>query len=258
VEGLAVKADDLLEMKKDEGREFVKDKRVVYIYHNVIDSAGDSATTEGRTFEAVRRAITELASIVAYLINNLNGHHVVITADHGFFFTESAPGEPDKSSLTDKPPGTLKAKKRYLIGSDLGDHDSVWHGSTALTSGAHGGMEFWIPKGANRFHFMGGARFVHGGAMLQEIVVPVVRVRHIKGKGAGSTRTRPVTVHLLGTGHRITTSRHRFEIIQMEPVSDRVKPITLKVAVYDGNDPVTNIEAMTFKSASDMMVELIK
>lgn len=255
VEGLAVKADDLLEMKKDVGREFVKDKRVVYIYHNVIDTAGDSATTEGHTFEAVRRAIREVASIVVYVINNLNGHHVVITADHGFFFTESAPGEPDKSTLTDKPPGTVKTKKRYLIGPNLGTHDSVWHGSTAVTAGADGDMEFWIPKGANRFHFMGGARYVHGGAMLQEIVVPVVTVRHIKGKEVGATKTKHVTVHVLGTSHKITTSRHRFEMIQMEPVSDRVKPITLKVAVYEGNDPVTDIEAVTFESSSDKIEE---
>ena len=40
-------------------------------------------------------------------------------------------------------------------------------------------------------------------------------------------------------------------MIQMEPVSDRVKPITLKVAVYEGNEPVTNIESVTFESASD-------
>jgi hypothetical protein len=31
-DGVAVRADDLLEMKKDQGREFVKDKRLVYIY----------------------------------------------------------------------------------------------------------------------------------------------------------------------------------------------------------------------------------
>ena len=62
-------------------------------------------------------------------------------------------------------------------------------------------------------------------------------------------------VHVLGTGHRITTSRHRFELIQMAPVSDRVRPITLKVAVYDGNDPVTNMEAVRFESDSDKMEE---
>ena len=51
-----------------------------------------TATTEGKTFEAVRTAIDELAALVGYIINNLNGHHIVVTADHGFLFTESAPG----------------------------------------------------------------------------------------------------------------------------------------------------------------------
>ena len=59
VDGMAVKADDLLAMKKEEGREFVAGKRVVYIYHDEIDAAGDKASTEGDTFEAVRKAIDE-------------------------------------------------------------------------------------------------------------------------------------------------------------------------------------------------------
>jgi hypothetical protein len=92
-----------------------------------------------------------------------------------------------------------------------------------VTAGAEGGMEFWIPKGANRFHFVGGARFIHGGAMPQEIVVPVITIRHVKGKSAQETKTKPVTVHVLGTKHKITTPRHRFELIQMEAVSDRVQ-----------------------------------
>jgi hypothetical protein len=41
----------------------------------------------------------------------------------------------------------------------------------------------------------------------------------------------------------------------MEPVSERVKPITLKVAVYEGDEPVTNIETVTFDSASGTMDE---
>ena len=112
-------------------------------------------------------------------------------------------------------------------------------------------MEFWVPKGANRFHFSGGAKFFHGGAMLQEIVVPVITIKHLKDKkNRDKTKTKSVTVHILGTSHKITTPRHRFELIQMAPVSDRVKPITLKVAVYEGEDPVTNLEAVTFDSAS--------
>ena len=140
----------------------------------------------------MRKAIDELAALVGYVINNLNGHHIVVTADHGFLFTESAPGEPEKSKLDEKPEGTVMAKKRYLIGHDLPDHEAAWHGKTAVTAGAEGDMEFWIPRGANRFHFTGGARFVHGGAMLQEVVVPSITVEQIEGKSAKETKTKPV------------------------------------------------------------------
>ena len=117
-------------------------------------------------------------------------------------------------------------------------------------------MEFWIPKAANRFHFVGGARFVHGGAMLQEIVVPVITIKHKKDKSArGDTKIKLVTVHVLGASHKITTNRHRFELIQMEPVSERVTAITLKVAIYEGDEAVTNIETVTFDSTSDKMDE---
>lgn len=255
VNGTVCKANDLLAMKKDAGRDFVKEKRVVYVYHNTVDAIGDSSGTEDKTFDAVRTAINELAALVSYIVNNLNGSHVVITADHGFLFTETAPGEPEKSKLEQKPSGTVLAKKRYLIGHQLPDHEAAWHGKTSVTAGADGDMEFWIPRLANRFHFVGGARFVHGGAMLQEIVVPVITVKEVEGKAAKETKTKTVAVHVLGASHKITTTRHRFELIQTEPVSDRVKPVTLKVAVYEGNEPVTNIEAVTFDSSSDKMDE---
>jgi hypothetical protein len=91
--------------------------------------------------------------------------------------------------------------------------------------------------------------------MLQEVVVPVITVLHKKGKSAEKTKTKQVTVHVLGANHKITTARHRFELIQMEAVSDRIKPITLKVAVYEGSKAVTSIEAVTFDSLSDNMDE---
>jgi uncharacterized protein (TIGR02687 family) len=251
--GMACRAADLMAMKKEQGREFINGRRVVYIYHNTVDAIGDSASTEDQTFAAVRQAIDELAALVTYVINNLNGHHLSITADHGFLFTESAPGAPDKSKIAEKPAGTVRAKKRYLIGHNLPETDAAWRGDTATTAAAEGGMAFWIPKAANRFHFAGGARFVHGGAMLQEIVVPVITVRHVRGKSAKETKVKRVTVQVLGGSHKITTNRYRFELIQMEPVSERVKPLTLKVAIYEGDEPVTNIERVTFDSLSDRM-----
>lgn len=252
--GIAVKAEELLALKKDAGRELVSGKRVVYVYHNVVDAIGDSASTEDHTFEGVRKAIRELASLVKYIFNHLNGNHVIITADHGFLFTETPPSETDKSKLKDKPSGTVLAKKRYLLGKSLGEYDDAWHGHTKETAGAAGNMEFWIPKGANRFHFTGGARFIHGGAMPQEIVVPILTARHRKDKGnREKTKSKLVSVSVLGTKHRITTQRHRFQLLQLEQVSDRVKPVTLKIAVYQGDEAVTEVETVTFDSPSENM-----
>jgi uncharacterized protein (TIGR02687 family) len=251
VQGVAVKADVFMAMKKDEGRAFVKPYRVVYVYHNQVDAVGDSASTEEQTFAAVRKAIEELCDLVAKIVNTLNGNHLLITADHGFLFQEAPRGETVKSSLSTKPPGTILAKKRYLLGRGLPEHDKAYHGSTATTAQAGGDMEFWVPKGANRFHFVGGSRFVHGGAMPQEIAVPVVRVRHVKEGGkAAKTKTRTVGVSVLGNNFKITTNRHRFQLIQTEPVGERVKPVTLKIAIYDGDEPVTNVETVTFDSTS--------
>ncbi len=215
--GMAVKARDLLALKKEEGRQLIGDRRVVYVYHDEIDARGDTAATEAGTFDAVRKAVADLVDLVRYVVNNLNGNHVLVTADHGFLYTDTAPDETDKSQLTDKPTGTVIAKKRYLLGRDLPDHEAAWHGRTAATARAEGGMEFWIPQGANRFHFVGGSRFVHGGAMLQEIVLPVITVKLVKDKKSREkTRPRSVLVQVLGTKHKITAPKHRFQLIQME------------------------------------------
>ncbi|BBO04475.1 alkaline phosphatase [Bradyrhizobium ottawaense] len=255
VGGMACRYDDLMAKKKEEGREFVKDKKVVYIYHDAVDAIGDDSKTEGHTFEAVRKAINDLTALVGYIVNSLNGHHILVTADHGFLFTETARPETDKSKLNVKPDDAVLAKKRYLLAPSLPDLDVAWHGRTSTTANVDGDMEFWIPKGTNLFHFVGGARFVHGGAMPQEIVVPVVTVKHMRGKSAQETKTKPVTVQVLGTNHRITSAYCRFQLIQMEAVSERLKQATLRVAVYEGNEAVTDVQTVKFDSASGNLDE---
>lgn len=254
--GIAVKADEIREMKKEDGRELVRPYEVVYIYHNVIDARGDSASTEGETFEAVKQAVREIADLVKKtIIDKLNGAVVFVTADHGFLFQEKRLDLTDKNALKDRPAGTLIAKKRYLLGRDLPKSDVAYRGEIAVTAGADGGMQFWIPKGNNRFHFVGGSRFVHGGAMLQEIVVPVVTVREKEGSSREKTRTTHVPVTVLGQTHKITTNRWAVELLQTEKVTDRRKAVTLDIGVYDGSSPITNVERMTFDSASDVFEE---
>ncbi|MFU8807342.1 MAG: BREX-1 system phosphatase PglZ type A, partial [Bradymonadaceae bacterium] len=188
VGGMACQAEKLLPMTTDDAREFTEGARVVYIYHNVIDARGDSASTESETFEAVADCIKEIVELVHFCVNKLNAAKVWVTADHGFIYQQDAPDLTDKSKLSYKPPGATKLKKRYVIGRDLGSSPEAHHGRMETTAGAEGGMEFWIPRGANRFHFTGGAKFIHGGAMPQEVVVPVVTVKQLRGEKAAKSK----------------------------------------------------------------------
>jgi len=255
VDGMACKAKDLAVMKTDDAREFTAGKRVVYIYHNVIDARGDRAPTESETFAAVSACIHELVELVLFCVNKLNAAKVWVTADHGFLFRQQAPAETQKSTLSHKPDHAVKVKKRYVIGRGLGESPEAHHGSTSITARTDDEMEFWIPRGANRFHFTGGARFIHGGAMPQEVVVPLITVTQLRGKKKLSSKVEKVSVQVLGTKHKITTPKYRFELIQTEAVSERRKPVTLRAAVFEGDHPVTSVETVTFDSMSDSIDE---
>ena len=255
VQGMACQANELRVMKTTDAREFTEGKRVVYIYHNVIDARGDNAATEGDTFEAVSECIEEIVELVTFCVNKLNAAKVWITADHGFLFQQEAPDLTDKSELSHKPAQAVKFKKRYIIGRSLGSTAEALRGSVNVTAGTEDGMELWVPRAANRFHFKGGSRFVHGGAMPHEIVVPVVTVTQLRGKKTQASQIKKVSIQVLGSNHKITTPKYRFEFIQTEPVSERRKPITLRAAVYDGTDPVTSVETVTFDSTSESIDE---
>jgi hypothetical protein len=129
--GMAVKAEDLMALGKDKGRALVRDHRLIYVYHDRIDMIGDKQASETKTFEAAAQTVQELSQVLGFIINSLNGSTVLVTADHGFMYQESALHESDKSTLDDKPDGTIVAKKRYLIGRDLGATNKAWSGNTA-------------------------------------------------------------------------------------------------------------------------------
>ena len=86
--------------------------------------------------------------------------------------------------------------------------------------------------------------------------MPVIKVKHIKDKASREkTQSTHVAVQVLGTTHKITAPKHRFNLLQMEPVAERAKAVTLKIAVYEGDEPVTSIEAVTFDSPSSNLDE---
>lgn len=251
-DGIAIKAEEFSEMKTQTGRDFVRDSKLIYIYHNVIDARGDTLSTESDTFEAVRKTLRELTQMVNYIFNSLNGSRIFITSDHGFLFQRDYPETLDRSTLDIKSDEVLKCKKRYVIDPKIKPQENAWHGYFNKTANTEGGMEFLIPKGANRFHFKGGSRFIHGGAMPQEICIPVIKLKKLRGKAAAGSKVAKVNVTLLGNITRIVNNVQRFEFIQTDSVSDRVLPRTLQIYLCDEeNTLISNEVTITFNSDSD-------
>lgn len=89
VGGIAIKAADLMEMKKDDGIAFFKPYRVIYVYHDQIDQTADKGNEE-KTFVAVRTTINEIAALIRRAFT-FNCNRALVTADHGFLFQSAAP-----------------------------------------------------------------------------------------------------------------------------------------------------------------------
>ena len=255
---MAVTAETVKGWSRDEGREALKDHELIYVYHNVIDARGDSASTESETFMAVEHAIEELTELSRKILMHFNISTLLITADHGFLFQQSKLESADRSSLTEKPTNTLKSKKRYVIGHGLPESKEAWKGSTQATAGTLSATDFWIPKGANRFHFVGGSRFVHGGIMPQEIVVPVLMVKQLRGEKAGQRTKRKVGVISTKSTLKMVSNIQKFDLMQTEAVTELVIPVTLSIAIYDGDVKVSSEETLTFDSSTDSVAERVK
>ncbi|MGM0985019.1 MAG: BREX-1 system phosphatase PglZ type A [Pseudomonadota bacterium] len=257
-QAMAVTAEEVKGWSREQGREAIKGMQLVYVYHNVVDARGDAASTEIETFAAVEDAIEELDTLTRKILMHLNTSTVLVTADHGFLFQRSKLDATDRTSLTEKPTGAFKSKKRYVLGTSLPDNPSVWHGHTRETAGTSCDTEFWIPKGAHRFHFVGGARFVHGGIMPQEIVVPVLTVKQLRGEKVEKRTRRKVDVISPKASLKMVNNIQRFELMQTEAVSEQLKPITLAVAIFEGTEAVSSEETVTFDSTSDNMSDRMR
>ncbi|ECM6973646.1 BREX-1 system phosphatase PglZ type A [Salmonella enterica subsp. enterica serovar Typhimurium] len=258
--GMAVKSDDLLKWKNQQGRDLIRDYEVVYIWHNTIDAMGDSASTEEKTFEACRNAVVELKDLVTRVINRLHGTRIIVTADHGFLFQQQPLSGQDKTTLQIKPDNTIKNHKRFIIGHQLPTDDFCWKGKVADTAGVSDNSEFLIPKGIQRFHFSGGARFVHGGAMLQEVCVPVLQVKALQKTAAEKQpQRRPVDIVKHHPLIKLVNNIDKVSLLQTHPVGELYEPRTLNIFIVDNaNNVVSGKERICFDSDNNTMEKRVR
>lgn len=254
--GLACHYKDLLNWSNEEGREKIRDVEVLYIYHDAIDAIGDKAKTEDRTFAACRESIAEIKDVITRVINRLNISRVVITADHGFLFQQQAMQANDKTELNIQVDNPNDSSKRFVIAPDLPAMETCWRGELSKTSSCQDTLTFLLPKGNQRFHFKGGAKFVHGGLMPQEVCVPVLQVSALRGEKMRQKEKQPVGVVVATQPIKFVNNIDKVKFIQTEPVGEKFIPRQLDVFIVDDEGAeVSGRETMLFDSASKNMDE---
>lgn len=225
VRATAIKAEDFMNLNSaKEGREFVKMNDLIYIYHNRIDKTGDDKTTEEKVFEAVEDELQFLMEMMKK-IANMNGTNMFITSDHGFIYQHNELDESDFS--TSKHKGEIwKENRRFVIGENI-TNDNSTKAFKGADLGIQSNVDFLITKSINRLRVKGaGSRFIHGGASLQEIVIPLIKI--VKTR---QDTTSQVDIDIIKSTDRITTNILAVSFIQTDAVSEQVLPRTIRACI---------------------------
>ena len=223
----ALKADTFLNMTRDESREVLRESSVVYIYHNRIDLTGDKRESEEKVFEATEETLQELIRIIKKL-TAANASNLLVTADHGFLYQNRPIDESDFLAVEAKGDKILFRDRRFVLGKGLKTQPGL-RSFSAESLQLQGDMEVQIPKSINRLRLKGsGSRFVHGGASLQEVVIPVLQINKKR-----TSDTSMVEVDIIrGSSSTITSGQLAVAFYQERPVDDKVQSRTLRAGIY--------------------------
>lgn len=243
----AVKADDFMALNKEDSRALLRDHDVLYIYHNRIDATGDKRESEERVFEAVEETLQELIKLIKKL-TGANASNLIVTSDHGFIYQNRALDESDFADVEPEGNPVLFYDRRFVLGLGLKELPSLRKfKSTEL--GLVGNVEVQIPKSINRLRLKGsGSRFVHGGASLQEVVIPILKINKKRQSDISA-----VEVDILrGASSVITSGQLAVGLYQAQPVTDKVRPRTLRAGIYtQSGDLISDCHDLTFDLASE-------
>lgn len=234
---VALQYKNIIGLKATEKSELVKGMDVVYLYHDTIDEA--SHTSDSMVFSACEEAITELKNLVRLVVNQFGISNIIITSDHGFLYTYSPLTEDDKVSVSSFAEGESEYGRRYAIVKKGNVPEYLL---PVQFLGGNTDYDAYAPRENVRLKMKGsGLNFVHGGASLQEMVVPVIEYHHVRSDSMEYKRNRkkydtePVTLNLLSANHKISNMIFQLEFYQVDPVSDTREPATYLVYFTDSN-----------------------
>lgn len=217
-ESAALSLSEFRLMSRAQRQERVKGLKVVYLYQDVIDAAGEGG---GNPFSACESALNEIVQTARILTGELGAAQILITADHGFVYTR-APLEPcDKAGQDNLTGEVLECKRRYAV-----TREAQGTGVISLPLRTLGREDLFgaFPRGGRRFALQGGTNYVHGGLSLQEMMAPLVRYQNKKAGQKGYKAITKATIVLLGENRKISNGIFTLNFYQKERCLGKVQP----------------------------------
>ncbi|MFE3897591.1 MULTISPECIES: BREX-1 system phosphatase PglZ type A [unclassified Priestia] len=240
-DSIAIHFQDVMAMNKAGRRETFKGKKLIYIYHDTIDAMGDKATTEMYTFNAVETALNQLYDLVKVIRDDLSATNVYITADHGFLYQRDSLEESDKIQIETM--NAVEVKRRYMLAKDKKERAGLLDiDLTSVIKNKHQ-LTAYVPNSTVRYKMQGsGVNFVHGGASLQEVVVPLLSFKNKRTGQKGTQTIKKVEIKLTNTTRKITNSIFNLEFFQTEKVEEKVIPRTVVIYMADEEGTILSNE----------------
>ena len=176
---------------------------------------------------------------------NANVNNILVTADHGFLYRATELATHDYLSVEPHGDEFVSINHRFVLGRGL-TRDPAFTTFTSAQLAMTGDIEAQVPASNHRIRTAGsGVRYVHGGASLQEIVIPVLAVNKSR-----TSDLRRVSVRIMPETDRITTGQITVMLYQQEPVTEKVKARRLIAGLYAGQTLISDEVAVDCSQTS--------
>lgn len=136
-----------------------RSRKVIAVHGDELDSHDGQLKLSGAD-EHLRRYVRAVRKL-----RDAGYNRVIVVTDHGFFHWQPE----DHEIETEQPSGNVLWKhRRAMVGYDLS------HPTAVRLKVPQSDLEVVVPRSTNAFRTYGALGFFHGGATLQELVIPVV------------------------------------------------------------------------------------
>lgn len=243
-ESIVIKFDKLKSMDTSKVKQLYSGCKLTYVYHDKIDSISHKDSLQHDIFNAAQRTIEDIIFLIDRLRKYGRFTNIFVTADHGFIYKRDDLKESEKVDVSSH---IVDRKKRYILSNS---NEDIFGAITLPMSYLNiEDMYVSVPISSNVFKSQGGGlNFVHGGASLEECIIPLIKIKADYNK----TNQDRVGFQLVSSKNKISSREFKLAFFQKENISENALPFEAAISFVDENgDRISNEVLINFNVNSE-------